>query len=170
MYEDYGDIHPWTGPCGLCGKTINERDYHARLSLEEFKKETERTLLFTILCSEKCLETLISFGGKFEKELRHYYSEEPRPRRKPPSSEKEHHLSTCSYCGTQFNSYTQDYLYLNIDEDPYGHPILIVLDDFCKKECYEQALNLKDYLSLSAGAWGPEECIINQLKRRMKRG
>ena len=135
MYEDYGEIHPWEGPCGLCGKTINELGYHIRLSLGEIKKETEKTLVFTILCSEKCLETLTSSGSKFTKILKYYISEEPQLRPEPLSSEGQQPLSTCSYCGTQFNSYTDYHLSFTIDDDPYGDPTLIVFDCFCTKNC-----------------------------------
>ena len=166
MISDY--IPPWVGPCGLCEKLIGERDYYVSVDLEEKQRDQKQDLLNAWLCSNRCLEKLISSGkSRFGKKIKHFSRDEkPEGRMTDVFSVP----VACSYCGEQFDPEDDYHLELCIQGGKLYQGEMMLLNSFCKKECYKNALDLGDnYLNLAASACFSGECIIEQQKKDERR-
>ena len=169
--QDNGYVPPWVGLCGYCEKRIGAEDDHVHIWLEERLPERKRrVLLYSFLCSEKCLQTVLSFGSRFGRRLKNYhYDKEPLPRKLLSEDSRVatvigHCYPVCSYCG-EWADETKYHIELLAGGTIDGKKIGFI-NTFCSENCFQKALDLGPrYFSFAVDAYDKERCIKNKLIR-----
>lgn len=152
--------------CGLCERELTDT-FYINIELKEYLPEKYRLLCLTTLCSEQCMDKLISHGSTFIKYLKHFSRDDDfKPSPKPDDYKTGNMRNSCSYCGRIRDQYEDYNLQLWIDGQSKLGSTLWLINDFCSKECYRKALDLKEkYMGFAVDAYSPDRCIVVQLHK-----